>query len=230
VLTYALAAFVAATVAQEFARGIRARRALHGETPMTAFASLIRRSGRRYGGYVVHLGIVVIAVAVATSQAGTIEVERTLMQGEVMRVGDYDIHFTGVRSVSEPQRDKVVAILAASAPGAITDLRTVTASLVYYPNSTQAIGSPGVAPGPRDDIYTILVAYDTQSFTWATIRVLVIPLVSWIWLGGAIVGLGAVIAALPPPRAGSLRVRIMRELPATDAQFVRSAPRREVEP
>ena len=229
VLTYALAAFVAATVAQEFARGIRARRVLHGEAPADAFVSQIRRSGRRYGGYVVHLGIVVIAVAVATSQAGKIEVERTLRQGDVMRVGEYDIHFTGLRSVSEPQADKVLALLAASAPGATTDLRTVTASLVFYPNSTQAVGSPGVAPGPRDDIYTILAAYDAESFSWATIRVLVIPLVSWIWLGGAIVGIGAVIAALPPPRqravvAGPRRVPLSRHAAATTSQAVPTPP------
>src|SRR5207253_4269414 len=68
VLTYALGAFVVATVVQEFARGARARRALHGEDGVAAFSNLLRRSGRRYGGYVVHLGIVVVALAVATMQ------------------------------------------------------------------------------------------------------------------------------------------------------------------
>ncbi|HUQ42647.1 MAG TPA: cytochrome c-type biogenesis CcmF C-terminal domain-containing protein, partial [Candidatus Limnocylindrales bacterium] len=91
VLTYALAFFVAATVVQEFARGMRARQTLHGEGRMTAFANLFRRNGRRYGGYIVHLGIVVIAVAVATSQAGTITEERTLAPGDTMRVGAYDV-------------------------------------------------------------------------------------------------------------------------------------------
>ena len=82
VLTYALAFFVAATVAQEFARGMQARHTLHGEGRALAFVNLLRRSGRRYGGYIVHLGIVVIAVAVATSQAGTVQVEKTLSPGE----------------------------------------------------------------------------------------------------------------------------------------------------
>jgi cytochrome c-type biogenesis protein CcmF len=207
VLTYALAFFVAATVAQEFARGMHARHVLHGEARATAFINLLRRSGRRYGGYIVHLGIVVIAVAVATSQAGTIQVEKTLAPGDVMRVGDYDIHFTGIRAVSEPQRDVVLALLAASAPGATTDLRTVTASLILYPNSTQAVGSPGIAPGARDDIYTILVAYDARANAWATIRVLVIPLVSWLWAGGAIIGLGAIIAALPQAKRQAAEAR-----------------------
>src|ERR671934_328108 len=66
VLTYALGAFVLGTVVQEFARGVRARRTLHGESRPQAFANLLRRNGRRYGGYVVHVGIVLVAPAVAT--------------------------------------------------------------------------------------------------------------------------------------------------------------------
>jgi cytochrome c-type biogenesis protein CcmF len=71
---------------------------------------------------------------------------------------------------------------------------------VFFPNATQAVGSPGIAAGLGDDVYTILAAYDTAGKSWATIRVLVIPLVSWLWLGGAVVGLGAVIASLPQPK------------------------------
>src|SRR5438270_7167272 len=124
----------------------------------------------------------------------------------------YEIHFSGLRNVQEPQRQVVLALLAASAPGKDTDLRTVTASLVLYPNATQAIGTPGVSAGVRDDIYTILTAYDTNALSWATIRVLVIPLVSWLWVGGLVVGIGAVVAALPQPkrRAAAVLVRETR--------------------
>ncbi len=197
VLTYALAAFVAATVAQEFARGIRARKALHGESSGTAVANLLRRSGRRYGGYVVHLGIVLVAVAVATSQSKTIEVERTVRAGDHFEAAGYTIAFGGLRSVSEPQRDLLVADLAVTGNGADEHLRP---ALLFFPNATQAVGSPGIAAGLHDDVYTILVAYDTTARSWATIRVLVIPLVSWLWLGGGVVGLGAVVAAMPQPK------------------------------
>jgi cytochrome c-type biogenesis protein CcmF len=211
VLTYALAAFVAATVVQEFARGIRARRTLHGESAGTAFVNLLRRSGRRYGGYVVHLGIVLVAVAVATSQSKTIEVERTVRAGEHFDVAGYTVAFGGLRSVSEPQRDLLVADLAITGNGADEQLRP---SLVFFPNATQAVGSPGISAGLRDDVYTILAAYDTSANSWATIRVLVIPLVSWLWLGGAVVGLGAVIAALPQPKRREV-TRPLVEAPAT---------------
>ena len=211
VLTYALAAFVGATVVQEFARGIRARRTLHGEGAGTAFANLLRRNGRRYGGYVVHLGIVLVAVAVATSQSKTIEIERTVRAGEHFDVAGYTVAFGGLRNVSEPQRDLLVADLAITGNGADEQLKP---SLVFFPNATQAVGSPGISAGLRDDVYTILAAYDTSAKSWATIRVLVIPLVSWLWLGGAVVGLGAVIAALPQPKRREV-TRPLVEAPAT---------------
>ncbi|MEP6693285.1 MAG: heme lyase CcmF/NrfE family subunit [Chloroflexota bacterium] len=211
VLTYALAAFVAATVVQEFARGVRARRTLHGEPAGAALGSLLRRNGRRYGGYIVHLGIVLVAVAVATSQSKTVEVERTVRAGESFQAAGYTVSFAGLRSVSEPQRDVLVADLAITGNGADEHLRP---AVLFFPNATQAVGSPAIAAGLRDDVYTILVAYDTSTHLWATIRVLVIPMVSWLWLGGAVVGLGAVIAALPQPKRREV-TRPLARAPAT---------------
>ena len=197
VLTYALAAFVAATVVQEVVRGVRARRVLHGEPAAHALAALFRRSGRRYGGYVVHLGIALIAVAIAASQAGAVEVERTLSPGGAMRVGQHEIRLDALSEVQEPQRRRVIADLWVAGPGGETRL---SPSFAFYPNATQPVGSPGISAGPADDVYAILAAYDARGKAWATIRVRVIPLVSWLWVGGLVIGVGAVIAALPPPR------------------------------
>ena len=205
VLTYALGAFVLATVVQEFARGVRARRTLHGEGGVAAFANLFRRSGRRYGGYVVHIGIVLVALAVATSQARTVDAERTLAPGDSLDVAGYTIRLEAIRPVSEPQRDSIVADLAISGNGASEHLRP---ALVQYPNSAAAVGSPGIGAGLRDDLYTILAAYDQRTFSWATIRTRVIPGVSWLWLGGAVIGIGAIIAALPAPRRRAVRMPV----------------------
>jgi cytochrome c-type biogenesis protein CcmF len=122
-----------------------------------------------------------------------------------MDVAGYHIVFTGLRDVAEPQRLSAVADLAISGSGADARLHP---ALVQYPNTQQAIGSPGIAAGPRDDIYTILAAYDGRGHAWATIRVRVIPLVSWLWVGGAIVGLGALLAALPPPKRRSVAAAV----------------------
>jgi cytochrome c-type biogenesis protein CcmF len=205
VLTYALGAFVIGTVVQEFARGVRARRTLHGESAASAFANLLRRSGRRYGGYVVHVGIVLVALAIATSQARTLDAEKTLAPGESLQVAGYSVRLDAVRPVSEPQRESVVADLVISGNGASDQLRP---AIVQYPNSAQAVGSPGIAAGLRDDVYTILAAYDQRTFSWATVRTRVIPGVSWLWLGGAVVGLGAIVAALPAPRRRTARMQV----------------------
>jgi cytochrome c-type biogenesis protein CcmF len=205
VLTYALGAFVVTTVVQEFARGVRARRTLHGEGGLTAFSNLLRRSGRRYGGYVVHIGIVLIALAVATSQARTVDAEKTLAPGESFAVAGYTIRLEAVRPMSEPQRDSIVADLAITGNGGSGHL---SPALVQYPNSAAAVGSPGIGAGLRDDLYTILAAYDQRTFSWATIRTRVIPGVSWLWLGGAVVGIGAIIAALPAPRRRAVRMPV----------------------
>jgi cytochrome c-type biogenesis protein CcmF len=159
---------------------------------------------------VVHLGIVVIAVAVATSQAGTIQVEKTLAPGDTVTAGPYQLTLNSLRSVSEPQRDLLVADLTVSGNGANEHLQP---ALVFFPNSTQAVGSPGIAAGARDDLYTILAAYDSHANAWATIRVLVIPLVSWLWFGGLIIGVGAVIAAMPQPKARRAAPAARRDVP-----------------
>jgi cytochrome c-type biogenesis protein CcmF len=167
--------------------------------------NLLRRNGRRYGGYVVHVGIVLVALAVATSQAGTVDAEKTLAPGETLEVAGYTVRLDTVRPVTEPQRESIVADLVITGNGASTRL---SPALVQYPNTAQAVGSPGIGAGLRDDLYTILAAYDQRTFSWATIRTRVIPGVSWLWLGGAIVGLGAVIAALPAPRRRAVRMAV----------------------
>jgi cytochrome c-type biogenesis protein CcmF len=211
VLTYALAAFVIATVIQEFARGVRARRTLHEEPALVALTSLFRRNGRRYGGYVVHLGIVLVAVAVATSQAGALDAEKTLATGETLSAGSYALRLEAVRTVVEPQRTSVVADLVVSGNGASQALHP---ALVQYPNSQAAVGSPGIGAGLRDDLYTILASYDPRSPSSVTIRVRVIPLVSWLWVGGLVVGIGAVIAGLPVPRRRGGVTAAVAEAPA----------------
>ncbi|HET8568050.1 MAG TPA: cytochrome c-type biogenesis CcmF C-terminal domain-containing protein [Candidatus Limnocylindria bacterium] len=211
VLAYALAAFVVATVAQEVARGVRARRALHGERAIEALGALFRRSGRRYGGYLVHVGIAVIALAVATSQSGTTEEERTLAPGGTMAVAGRTVTFEGIRTVREPRRDLVVADVRVDDAGGTTSLAPAFA---LYPNATQPVGAPGISPGPREDVYVILAAYDQRGGAWATLRVRVIPLVSWLWLGGVIVGIGALVAGLPAPRRREARTPALADAPA----------------
>src|SRR5205823_13890200 len=86
--------FVAATIVIEFARGTRARKALASTSWAGAFSSLIARNRRRYGGYVVHAAIVLLAVGVAGSSAfQTVSPDTKLRPGESMRIGDYTLRY-----------------------------------------------------------------------------------------------------------------------------------------
>jgi cytochrome c-type biogenesis protein CcmF len=92
-IMFSFAAFVFAAVGQEYWRGVRARRAMSGESPPVALVSLVRRNRRRYGGYLVHVGVAVLFVGVAASSAFQDLREVRLAQGQTTRVGGYDITY-----------------------------------------------------------------------------------------------------------------------------------------
>ena len=98
-IMFSAAAFVLATVAQEFWRGVGARRAMSGEAAPLALVSLVRRNRRRYGGYLVHLGIAVLFVGIAASSAFQDERDVRLAVGQSARLGDYDVKY--VKSTSD---------------------------------------------------------------------------------------------------------------------------------
>lgn len=195
----ALSAAVATVMVEEVWRGADARRRGRGEDPATATWRLATRNRRRYGGYIVHLGILVMAVAVAVSSALAIDRTVTLAPGESATIGPFDV--THERLVVEPLADdnRVIETRA--------ELRydgprsgTLHTALRDYPNSATAIATPAVSTSLGEDLYATLLATDAATGA-VTLRLFVNPLVVWIWIGGAIVGLGAAFAAWPAPRA-----------------------------
>ena len=239
---FAAAAFTAGVVVQELWRGVRARRAVSRESPPAALVALVRRNRRRYGGYLVHLGMAVIFVGVAASSSFQRVHDVRLSPGQHARVGGYDVRY--VRATSALSNEKVTlgAILEVSKEGrhvATLDptrgyFRAVDARLgpvgTYFEG--EATSEVGLRAGARRDIWTavqpdigamqplidrldrrfplatgrsqgLLLAalaarYEAQPPP-AVFRLIVSPLVEWIWLGGAIAGLGGLIALWPAP-------------------------------
>ncbi|MFL5819157.1 MAG: heme lyase CcmF/NrfE family subunit [Solirubrobacteraceae bacterium] len=133
---FCLGGFVAAAVAQEFWRGVAARRAVSGEPPPVALAALVQRNRRRYGGYLVHLGIAVVFVGVAASSAFQHARDVRLSPGQSTRVDGYDI--TYVRPTARLGAEKISL-------GAVLDVRrrgrhvaTLRPTRGYYPSPDQA--------------------------------------------------------------------------------------------
>src|SRR5256885_10570784 len=104
-MMFGLAAFVLAVVGQEFWRGARARAAVSSEAPGTALLKLVRRNRRRYGGYVVHVGMAVLFVGVAASSSFQHATELALSPGQSTRVGGYKIRYVRPTATITPRRD-----------------------------------------------------------------------------------------------------------------------------
>jgi cytochrome c-type biogenesis protein CcmF len=202
--TLALAAFVAGILIDEMIRGARARSRTRGEPPPTAAWRLATRNRRRYGGYTVHLGVLVMAVAVAFSSGLSVDRTVTLQPGESAEIGAYTV--THVLLEVEPLADDAQVIetraeVRYDGPQA-GRLRT---ALRDYPSSPTAIATPAVRTSLSEDLYVTLLASDSASGA-VTLHLFVNPLVVWIWIGGAIVGLGAAFAIWPERRAQAVTV------------------------
>jgi cytochrome c-type biogenesis protein CcmF len=196
--TLGLAAFVATVMVDEVVRGARARSRARDEDPATATWRLTTRNRRRYGGYAVHLGVLVMAVAVAISSGLSIDRTVTLAPGETATVGAYRI--THEQLVVEPLADDARVIetraeVAYDGPQS----GTLATALRDYPSSATAIATPAVRTSLGEDLYVTLLASDPDTGA-VTLHVFVNPMVAWIWIGGAIIGLASAFAIWPERR------------------------------
>ncbi|MGH2446391.1 MAG: heme lyase CcmF/NrfE family subunit, partial [Candidatus Limnocylindria bacterium] len=193
--TLGLAIFVAAVMGDELVRGARARAHTRSEDPVAATWRLATRNRRRYGGYVVHVGVLIMAVGVAISSGLATDRVVTVAPGESATIGPYEI--THQRLVVEPLADDARVIetraeIAYDGPQS----GTLATALRDYPSSQAAIATPAVRTSLGEDLYVTLLASDPGSGA-VTLHLFVNPLVAWIWIGGAIIGLGTVFAIWP---------------------------------
>lgn len=189
--TLMLAVFATGLIVGEFVRPVQARRSAHGEGLVGALGAVLSKNRRRYGGYVVHLGIVVMAVGIALSSTYRHETEVTLRPGAATMFQGYTLQLDSLYAGREPHRDFVEAKLLV---GKGENLGTVMRPrLNYYPMSDQPIGAPSVRSRLNEDFYLSLAAY-AQNGSSATVAVIVNPAVIWIWIGGGIAVLGALFA------------------------------------
>ena len=193
-----LAVFTGGVMVDEVVRGARARGRSRDEAPPTAAWRLVTRNRRRYGGYAVHVGVLVMAVAIAISSGLSTDVTVTLAPGESAQIAGYTV--THERLVVEPlANDARVIETRAEVRYAGSQEGALATALRDYPNSPTAIATPAVRTSLAEDLYVTLLAADPQTGA-VSLHLFVNPLVVWIWLGGAIVGLGAVFAIWPDPK------------------------------
>jgi cytochrome c-type biogenesis protein CcmF len=196
VLALALTLFVAATIGLDVSRAARARLRA-GESLFPALGGLLLRHNRRYGGFVVHLGILLIVVGVTGSQAWSVQRESTLAVGETTELAGYRLRFDGLRANEESNHFKVVGRFSVSRNGSPPALMEPTKK--FYPQETTPIAGVDYWLGFWEDLYLVLGDF-TRDGRQATVKVQVNRLVTWIWIGGFVLTLGAALAILPERR------------------------------
>ena len=150
--------------------------------------------GRANGGMVVHLGVVVIAVAFAASSSYGHRDEFRLAPGESATLAGHTVTYLGFRSVQHDNRRTVQADVR------VDGGEVYRPALNLFPNASQAIGTPSVRTTPAGDVYLTLLSAPRAPTSPAVIAVIVQPLVMWLWLGGAIMVVGTFMAAVPGRR------------------------------
>ena len=214
-IAYTFSAFVAATIALEFVRGTRARKALGATSWPGAFSSLIARNRRRYGGYVVHAAIVLLAIGIAGSSAFDTVAEARLVRGESMEVGRYRLEYRALDERIAANATEIRAELAVSRGD--RDLGTLEAGKNAYTIEEQVSNEVGIRSDPLtgEDLFVIAEQIDPDGTVY--FRVFVKPLVNLIWVAGVVFLLGSLIAMWPDAREQRRLVERAREIgvPAT---------------
>ena len=197
-IAYTFSAFVLASIVLEFVRGTRARRALSGGSWPAAFSALIARNRRRYGGYIVHAAIVLLAIGIAGSSAYDTVGERRLERGNVLAVGGYRLTFRGLEEREAANATEIRAVLDVERGG--SRLGTVEAGKNAYTAERQVSNEVGI----RSDLVTgedlFVIAEQVNADGSVYVRVFVKPLVNLIWIAGLVFVLGALITLWPDAR------------------------------
>lgn len=200
ILTIAFAAFVMATIVEEFRKGIDARRRIADRPFAGALLDLFARNGQRYGGYVVHVGVVVVALAISVSWTWKAEREMTLRAGERLAIEDYEVEFVEAWAREEPHRVVIGATFETFRDGKALGQEQPRLNIYTNDPQQQWIGTPAVRSSLTSDLYLTLMAVEPQRGEHATIKAIVNPGIVWLWIGGMIMGLGALIAIWPRGR------------------------------
>jgi len=191
--TFTFATFAGWGSLREIWLPAKVRMSAQGESLGVALVSSIRRSRRRFGGHVVHLGVVILAVAVASAAHWRQDVDVTLTKGEAKEVMGYSLTYLGAVTQHQPHRISQVGRFAASRGG--RELGVLEPRFNRYKSRGDEIPSPAVHSGPKEDLYLSLLRVDEDDT--ASLRVVIQPLVAWLWIGGLMMVLGSVIAAFP---------------------------------
>ena len=201
VLAFGTVAFVLCTIGMEFYRGVLARSRQYKENFLAATINLVSQNRRRYGGYIVHIGVILGVIGIAGTSFYQVDTQTNLKPGESVNLKQFTVQHDGLQTYPTEDHDVVAARLTIFENG--TRVGMLTPEKNYYaspdPNQSQSTTEIAVRTTLMEDLYIILAGFDTKAGT-ATLKIIINPLVVWLWIGFAIMVGGTIVAAWPDPR------------------------------
>jgi cytochrome c-type biogenesis protein CcmF len=180
----------------EFWKGVWARMRSKGENPFSALAALIGRDRRRYGGYIIHLGVLVMAFGIVSNEVYQQETQIRLARGDMAALGDYQLVFNGIEQYAG-RDDLMITEATAEVYQNGRLVTTLHPRTELYTRTNQPMTIPDARSTFGEDFYVLLVNWEGTSNDASTFRLFLNPLINWVWAGGFIFIVGTLIAGWP---------------------------------
>ena len=192
-IAFGLATFVTTGILMEWFRGTRSRRRNSGENYVTAFCALIAANRPRYGGYIVHLSVVMVTLGIVGTSFFGVQRDVVLSIGESTTINDYELAYLGTVEVQKSNRTEFTSTVQVFRDGELLD--TLRTKRAFYPSFNMAATAAAIRSTPVEDLY--VVPSENLPDGSVGFRVLVNPLIWWMWVAGPVMVLGTVIALWP---------------------------------
>jgi cytochrome c-type biogenesis protein CcmF len=216
-LCFAFSGFVLGTIGQEFWRGARVRQQTSGTDMFTALVGLVGRNKRRYGGYLVHVAIVLMFLGFAGE--GLKQHETLLMKpGQQVQVGDYTIRHDRIRITDDGRKQMATAEITVLRDGAELT-KMYPARWFFRKHEDQPTTEVAIRRTLAEDLYVVMPQFDAGQQS-ANIEITVTPLVNWVWLGFGVLALGTLIAVLPETAFAFAAARVPEAAKAATASML----------
>jgi cytochrome c-type biogenesis protein CcmF len=213
-----LVALVILVTLYEYGRGAFARLRSQGENIFTAFWNLTGRNRRRYGGYIIHLSMMLMAIGILGIELFQVETQGTIAVGDSLEISGYTVKYREVASWDNPGAGvnytrAVVEVYDANGKY----LGDLNPRKDFYYDSQQPMTIPGQLASMKDELYVLLIDWEPISAVGTTFKIFVNPLVNWLWLGSLLFIFGVIIAAWPEKDPQRVAVRAGKSSHQTSA-------------
>lgn len=214
-LFYSASGFVAFCIFFEFYKGARARQGIRSSSFLVALKDLTLMNKRRYGGFIIHMGVVVAFIGIISSSFFSLEELVTVNRGEEFGVGRYTLKFHELVQRADPEKDVVYARISGYENQ--EPIGNFFPQKHFHHKGEQPMSEVAIRSALMDDVYIVLSGYN-EDLTQATFHVFVNPMVQWVWIGIGIMVLAGVFLFFPDKKpAARTRVRRRRERIRTEA-------------